>query len=559
MTPIQCYGYDDLYRKISESVNYGAFAKTNTYTYLKNGLKETYTGSDGITYGYLNDSNNQLTGVQVPNLGFITINEYNWNRPASMTLPGGTTKNFSYDPLMRIKQIETKDPGQNELLNYQYNYDKMDNITARDTEHGAYAYGYDDLYRLTNVDNPVQDDEAFTYDLVGNRLTAADTTGDWTYNDNNELVTSAPSSSGTTGETTFDYDANGNMVQKTVDGVVTSYVYNIEDRLTQIWNGEVDTGSLTAEYYYDPFGRRLWKEVSGVITYFHYADEGLVAEIDAVGTETKTYGYKPGSTWTTDPLFMKVGTEYYFYHNDHLGKPQKITAVNGTIVWDAKYSSFGEATIEVAAVENNLRFPGQYYDAESRMHYNWNRYYRYNVGRYRRLDPKGFGGGYNLYLYTYQNPINQIDPKGLNTVFIDGENCTELARKISPSLTSGTPFYRNKADNVYITTDILIEDSLSCVCTGEEAEVVEEYYSNKITWAILYWCCPLANKCNIEGCSAKTKFQTMKGPPLINKVYRPIPGGKKKVKHGTPNGNAFSPNPSDQWCSACPNGIGKPM
>jgi YD repeat-containing protein len=95
-----------------------------------------------------------------------------------MTLPGGTTKDFSYDPLMRIKQITSKDQGANELLNYQYNYDKMDNITVKATEYGAYAYGYDDLYRLTDVDNPVQEDEGFTYDLVGNRLTAADTTGD---------------------------------------------------------------------------------------------------------------------------------------------------------------------------------------------------------------------------------------------------------------------------------------------------------------------------------------------------------------------------------------------
>ena len=398
--------------------------------YLKNGLKETYTGSDDITYGYLYDANNQLTGVQVPNLGFITINEYSWNRPASMTLPGGTTKNFSYDPLMRIKQIETKDPGENVLLNYQYNYDKMDNITSRDTEHGAYGYDYDDLYRLKTVDNPVQDDEAFTYDLVGNRLTAAETDGGWTYNDNNELVTSAPSSSGSTGEATFDYDANGNMIQKTVDGVVTSYVYNIEDRLTQIWNGEAGTGSLTAEYYYDPFGRRLWKEVSGVRTYFHYADEGLVAEIDAVGTETKTYGYKPGSTWTTDPLFMKVGTEYYFYHNDHLGTPQKITAVNGTIVWDAKYSSFGEATVEVADVENNLRFPGQYYDGESGLHYNWKRYYDPKAGRYLRKDPAGLMKGTNhLYIYAKNNTLIYLDAYGLKCTLIDSVTKHKFERK----------------------------------------------------------------------------------------------------------------------------------
>ncbi|CAB1058051.1 Rhs-family protein, partial [Olavius sp. associated proteobacterium Delta 1] len=65
-------------------------------------------------------------------------------------------------------------------------------------------------------------------------------------------------------------------------------------------------------YYYDPFGRRLWKEINGIRTYFVYADEGLVAETDAAGNVVKSYGYRPGSTWTTDPLFLKVGGQYYF-------------------------------------------------------------------------------------------------------------------------------------------------------------------------------------------------------------------------------------------------------
>ena len=550
------YGYDDLYRKISESVNYGAFTKTNAYSYLKNGLKETYTGSDAITYGYLYDGNNQLTGVQVPNLGFITINEYNWNRPASMTLPGGTTKNFSYDPLMRIKQIEAKDPGQNVMLNYQYNYDKMDNITAKDTEHGAYAYEYDDLYRLTTVDNPVQDDEAFTYDLVGNRLTAANTDGDWSYNENNELTTSAPSSSGSTGGFSYDYDANGNMVQKTVDGVVTSYVYNMEDRLTQIWNGEVDTGSLTAEYYYDPFGRRLWKEVSGVRTYFHYADEGLVAEIDAAGTETKTYGYKPGSTWTTDPLFMKVGGEYYFYHNDHLGTPQKITAVNGTIVWDAKYSSFGEATIEVATVENNLRFPGQYYDSESGLHYNYQRYYNSKLGKYLRVDPIGINGGVNIYCYSKNNPILYYDSLGLITEpkMMDGKlwNCEETGRRVIPSFveSSGKLLSRTENGTRVICTDIDISDSLTCTCVGYRQQAFKVVYEKQVSYEVSYYCCPFTCPDDVEKCRFKKKNESRSEIHTTDE-YEKIPGQEKVVKWGTTTG-AYS------GCSAC-EGVGKPM
>ncbi|PID74622.1 MAG: hypothetical protein CSB28_02290, partial [Desulfobacterales bacterium] len=133
---------------------------------------------------------------------------------------------------------------------------------------------------------------------MGNRLTSADTISSWGYNQNNEL--------GGYDDISFEYDANGNMIKKTVGSVVTSYVYNIENRLTEIWNGEAGTGSLIASYYYDPFGRRLWKEVSDVRTHFHYADEGLIGEYDAAGSELRTYGYKPGSTWTTDPLFMKA-------------------------------------------------------------------------------------------------------------------------------------------------------------------------------------------------------------------------------------------------------------
>ncbi|MCK5100487.1 MAG: RHS repeat protein, partial [Desulfobacteraceae bacterium] len=404
------YNYNALGRKVSETVNFGSFTKTNTYSYYKNGLKKTFTGPDSITYGYLYNAN-QLTGIQIPDKGFITINEYKWNRPKSMTLPGGTIKEYEYDPLMRTTSIISKDPGDNVLLNYNYTYDRMDNITTRSTDHGDYAYDYDDLYRLTNTDNPEipqtpsLQDEVFTYDNVGNRLTSANTANPWDYNKNNELKNYD--------DVAYEYDSNGNMTKKTVGSVVTSYVYNIEDRLTQVWDGEAGSGSLTAEYYYDPFGRRLYKEVSGVRAYFHYADEGLIAEFDSAGEEIKSYGYKPNSTWTTDPLFMKVGDEYYYYQNDHLGTPQKMIAGNGEVVWSAKYNSFGEATIEIDTIENNLRFPGQYEDAETGLHYNMWRYYDLKTGRYLRIDPIGLSAGINLFVFCSNNTINSFDPYGL--------------------------------------------------------------------------------------------------------------------------------------------------
>ncbi|MGE0084745.1 MAG: RHS repeat-associated core domain-containing protein [Desulfococcaceae bacterium] len=74
---------------------------------------------------------------------------------------------------------------------------------------------------------------------------------------------------------------------------------------------------------------------------------------------------------------------------------------------------FGEARIKLADIVNNLRFPGQYYDSETGLHYNWHRYYDPDSGRYLTPDPIGLAGGMNLYVYVDGNPVNRADPEGL--------------------------------------------------------------------------------------------------------------------------------------------------
>lgn len=90
-----------------------------------------------------------------------------------------------------------------------------------------------------------------------------------------------------------------------------------------------------------------------------------------------------------------------------------MTDASRTVVWSADYKPFGEATVTVSTITNNLRFPGQYYDAETGLHYNYYRDYNPITGTYIQADPIGLEGGPHLYVYVANNPINFKDPKGL--------------------------------------------------------------------------------------------------------------------------------------------------
>ncbi|PLY04476.1 MAG: hypothetical protein C0622_02810 [Desulfuromonas sp.] len=92
-----------------------------------------------------------------------------------------------------------------------------------------------------------------------------------------------------------------------------------------------------------------------------------------------------------------------------------MTDLTGSVVWSATYAAFGLAVVdESSTITNNLRFPGQYFDAETGGGNNWNRYYDPGTGRYTQVDPIGFAGGdVNLYGYVKSNGIISIDPFGL--------------------------------------------------------------------------------------------------------------------------------------------------
>ncbi len=391
--------YDALGRKTGETVNFGAFTKGYSYSYDALGNKASFTGPAGTAYSYGYTKLHQPASISWQ--GGSIAYQYQWNRLMKQALPNGVGTDDTYNPDGWLTEINSKRSDGSTVMDYQYGFDNVGNITARNTEGGAYSYNYDDLYRLTGATPPSLPAESFSYDKVGNRLTSADAQN-WNYNPNNALVGY--------GGVNFAYDANGNTTSKNESGQVTNYIYSAKDRLEQV---NLPDGKI-AVYRYDPFGRRISKTVGGATTYFMYADEGLVAEMDAAGNVAKSYGWKPGSTWGTDPVLMGEGGQTYYYHNDHLGTPQKMTDATGAIAWGATYAAFGEAAVDsTSTVTNNLRFPGQYYDAETGLDYNYYRYYDPKTGTYIMADPMGIKGGINLYIYVTNDPLNKKDPFGL--------------------------------------------------------------------------------------------------------------------------------------------------
>ena len=150
-----------------------------------------------------------------------------------------------------------------------------------------------------------------------------------------------------------------------------------------------DTGLIAPQVsnLHNAQGQRAVKTVSGPTPsqiHFIYDPQGqVIAEIDAATGQTlREYVYVNG---VQIALVDDTGTQdeaTYFVHTDHLATPQKITDDHQAVVWSGSYEPFGEVTETVSAIENNIRFPGQYYDLESDTSFNWHRDYDQSLGRY---------------------------------------------------------------------------------------------------------------------------------------------------------------------------------
>ncbi len=113
------------------------------------------------------------------------------------------------------------------------------------------------------------------------------------------------------------------------------------------------------------------------------------------------------------PIAVVEGGQIYFIHTDHIGRPVFATNDLGVKVWEASYLPFGGVHVATGGID--LRFPGQWLQAESGLHQNWMRDYDPTTGRYIEADPLGLVDGASVYGYARQNPGRWTDPRGEDT------------------------------------------------------------------------------------------------------------------------------------------------
>ena len=452
------YTYDDAGNLLSaDSPDSGNTA----YTYDRAGNMTSRTDADNVTVTYDYDILNRMTAINFPdssqNISYTyDSGTYGIGKLSSVTDPAGSTV-FVYNALGQITQeTRTADSltfetvyGYNAstadlntltypsglILTYQRDADgRISGISADgQTVIGNVTYqpfgpvksmtagalsvsrSFDQRYQVSGIQAGTVMNLTYTYDGTGNVKTISGITKPPIAPGTTDYSIPAGTSriSGSTGQTakTYTYDNAGKI---TSDGVRT-FTYNQNSQLIRVTAGT----SVIAEYAYDGFGRRVKKTAGGKTVLYHYDYDGnLTAETDGAGNPLRDYVWLNG-----EPAGMKLygtGAGWYWFLNDHLGTPQKMVDSAGQVVWEAGYMPFGEARVLIADIENNLRFPGQYYDKETGLHYNYHRYYDPDTGRYLTPDPIGLEGGLNLYVYVDGNPVNFIDPEGLEAAILPG-------------------------------------------------------------------------------------------------------------------------------------------
>lgn len=313
-------------------------------------------------------------------------------------------------------------------LNTVMTYDAAGNLIGKTTDGTGYTYQYDPHNRLENITGAQGQIAAYQYNGLGQRVVKQTGEGsEYSLYDLQGRRIVQLSGSGEVlhnilywqGQPLAQYRTDREGVyrflskQKHRDAELSADINTRRIRLLRIDGSLLDTVIDAALWQIDTTGE-------GVVYHFAIgrgADQELKGWRHLPAGNGKGFAHIMDKTQGHPQEYRLDEREHtlnaYYYHLDHLGTPQVITDQAQHIVWQASYAAFGQTAVTTETIDNDLRFPGQYYDAESGLYYNWHRYYDPETGRYITSDPIGLNGGLNSYGYVGGNPLIYSDPKGL--------------------------------------------------------------------------------------------------------------------------------------------------
>jgi RHS repeat-associated protein len=434
------FGYDAINRFQETNGELAGDVDKVTYAYHNGGQRQSMISSLlGTTTYDLKSNSNALWKItrQSPQsrLTQYSYNQYTGNL-SRMDRANNTYTTFDFDNLDRLKSYTTHLTTDN---TYVYDYVSDDFGSVHDTNliqqttypvSGTYyQYNYDDLYRLGNEYGFNGGVPAYTknyeYDLADNRSRVTNGTVDtYTVNNLNEVTAID------TGNTSFQYDLNGNLTQKTANSLTSTLQYDYENRLVRI-NYPSQAGGGWTEFVYDALGRRLKtieKNSLGQITgesHCVYDGLDLIADLNGLDTLVAAYTHGPGFD---DPLICRYNNADYYYHTNHQGSVTELLGQSGGIVKTYRYDAFGNILQETGPAWNRgFTYTGRERHARSGLYYYRARFYDPQTGRFISQDPIGQLGGTNLYTYVLNNPVNWYDPLGLLT-YVVADDIVDLAK-----------------------------------------------------------------------------------------------------------------------------------
>lgn len=383
------------------------------YSYDAFGRMDAITYPSGMIVFYGFNANGQVVSTGAANMPVVlsgvvyspfgTVRSWTWGNGQAYTrgidadgrvygYPRNThSVTLSYDYAGRVYAITDSN---NASLNQAFGYDAVDRIVSDAPGPGG-----------------TQPTRGYTYDSNGNRKTSTVNGVNTTYNYPSPLTTNRLSSTTGGHVASYTYDAMGNI---TGDGLHT-FSFNARARMVS----EAFSG---AAYNVNAFGQRVKKIVGGATTVFVYDERGqLLGEYDGAGNQLAEHIYLDGMPVAVMKFVGGVPKVYQVYP-DHLGTPRAVVdPVVAQPVWQwHNIDPFGgnlpnENPAGLGIFKYNLRFPGQYYDAETGLHYNYYRDYDPTIGRYVESDPIELKGGINTYAYSDGSPTTKTDPLGLAT------------------------------------------------------------------------------------------------------------------------------------------------